>query len=122
MANLKVRDVAERLDVSSKTVYKWLREGLIPASRLGKSWIISEEALQAALAPGSNRPLASAVVGQAAVASTSSSAGSPVESSGQGSRSRSSEPMVPARPVEGEEPLWVVSMLQLSVWATVPHR
>ena len=49
MANLRVRDVAERLDVSSKTVYKWLREGLIPASRLGKSWIISEEALQAAL-------------------------------------------------------------------------
>ena len=42
MANLRVRDVAERLDVSSKTVYKWLREGLIPASRLGKSWIISE--------------------------------------------------------------------------------
>ena len=105
MANLKVRDVAERLDVSSKTVYKWLREGLIPASRLGKSWIISEEALQAALAPGSNRPLASAVVGQAADASTSSSAGSPVESSGQGSRSRSSEPMVPARPVERRTPV-----------------
>ena len=105
MANLKVRDVAERLDVSSKTVYKWLREGLIPASRLGKSWIISEDALQAALAPGSNRPLASAVVGQVADASTSSSAGSPVESSGQGSRSRSSEPMVPARPVERRTPV-----------------
>ncbi len=73
MANLKVRDVAERLDVSSKTVYKWLREGLIPASRLGRSWIVSEEALQAALAPGSNRPLASAVVNEGA--SVSGSAG-----------------------------------------------
>lgn len=75
MANLKVRDVAERLDVSSKTVYKWLREGLIPASRLGRSWIVSEEALQAALAPGSNRPLASAVVDEDAVASASGSGG-----------------------------------------------
>ncbi len=74
MANLKVRDVAERLDVSSKTVYRWLREGLIPASRLGKTWIISEDALQEALAPGTNRPLATAVMNVSEEASTTSPA------------------------------------------------
>ena len=60
MANLRVRDVAERLDVSSKTVYKWLQEGLIPATRLGKTWMISEDALSSTLAPDTNRPRASA--------------------------------------------------------------
>lgn len=55
MSNLKVRDIAERLDVSSKTVYKWLKEGIIPATKIGKSWIISEEALQNILAPDTNQ-------------------------------------------------------------------
>ena len=84
MANLRVRDVAERLDVSSKTVYKWLREGLIPASRLGKSWIISEDALQDALTPGTNRPLARTVVNQGVGEQVAGS----VESSTQESQSR----------------------------------
>ena len=101
MANLRVRDVAERLDVSSKTVYKWLREGLIPASRLGKSWIISEDALQDALTPGTNRPLASAVVDEGAGARSPSSA----VSSTQESQSRAQEPIVPVRPVERRTPV-----------------
>ena len=101
MANLRVRDVAERLDVSSKTVYKWLREGLIPASRLGKSWIISEDALDAALAPGSNRPLASAVVDPV---SEGTSSGSVAEST-QESRSRDVEPIVSVRSVERRTPV-----------------
>ncbi len=101
MANLRVRDVAERLDVSSKTVYKWLREGLIPASRLGKSWIISEDALNAALAPGSNRPLAGAVVDPA---SEGASSGSAAEST-QESRSRDVEPIGSVRSVERRTPV-----------------
>lgn len=101
MANLRVRDVAERLDVSSKTVYKWLREGLIPASRLGKSWIISEDALDAALAPGSNRPLASAVVDPV---SEGTSSGSAAEST-QESRSRDVEPIGSVRSVERRTPV-----------------
>ncbi len=101
MANLRVRDVAERLDVSSKTVYKWLREGLIPASRLGKSWIISEDALNAALAPGSNRPLASAVVDPV---SEGTSSGSAAEST-QESRSRDFEPIGSVRAVERRTPV-----------------
>ncbi len=100
-ANLRVRDVAERLDVSSKTVYKWLRDGLIPASRLGKSWIISEDALEAALAPGSNRPLASSVGDRG---SGASAAGSYAVST-QGSGSRDVEPLAPMRPVERRTPV-----------------
>ncbi|HJP28776.1 MAG TPA: helix-turn-helix domain-containing protein, partial [Dehalococcoidia bacterium] len=43
--NLSVRDVAVRLNVSEKTVYKWLKAGLIPANRISKSWIITEESV-----------------------------------------------------------------------------
>ena len=49
--NLRVRDVAAQLNVSEKTVYKWLRAGLIPATRIGKTWIITEESVEAVLAP-----------------------------------------------------------------------
>lgn len=49
--SLRVRDVAARLNVSEKTVYKWLRAGLIPARRIGKTWIITEESVQAVLTP-----------------------------------------------------------------------
>lgn len=49
--NLRVREVAIRLNVSEKTVYKWLRAGLIPARRIGKTWIITEESVQAVLSP-----------------------------------------------------------------------
>ncbi len=105
MANLKVRDVAERLDVSSKTVYKWLREGLIPASRLGKSWIISEDALQAALAPGSNRPLASAVVDQDAKDSASGSDAMSTQESQSRVAGQTVSPAVSLGPVERRTPV-----------------
>lgn len=49
--NVRVRDVAARLNVSEKTVYKWLRNGLIPARRIGKTWIITEESVEAVLNP-----------------------------------------------------------------------
>ena len=54
MASLKVRDVADRLNVTEKTVYKWLTQGLIPATKLGRTWVVTEAALDAVLAtPGS---------------------------------------------------------------------
>ncbi len=49
--SLSVRDVAVRLNVSEKTVYKWLKTGLIPASRIGKSWIITEASVQELVQP-----------------------------------------------------------------------
>ncbi len=52
--SLSVRDVAARLNVSEKTVYKWLKTGLIPASRIGKSWMITEESVQSLIEPSLN--------------------------------------------------------------------
>ena len=49
--SLNVRDVAVRLNASEKTVYKWLKTGLIPANRIGKSWIITEESIQSLIEP-----------------------------------------------------------------------
>lgn len=51
MAGLKIQDVASRLNVSEKTVYKWLKQGLIPASRIGKTWIVTEESLASLVSP-----------------------------------------------------------------------
>lgn len=58
--SLSVRDVAARLNVSEKTVYKWLKTGLIPASRIGKSWMITEESVQSLIEPSSNTAQGSA--------------------------------------------------------------
>ena len=54
MANLKVREVAERLDVSSKTVYTWLRGGVIQGTKVGNTWRVSEETLGELLAPSAS--------------------------------------------------------------------
>ena len=51
MANLKVRDVAARLDVSDKTVYTWLRGGVIPGTKVGNRWMVSEQTLDDLLSP-----------------------------------------------------------------------
>ncbi len=48
---MKVREAARRLNVSEKTIYKWLREGLLPANRVGKTWIITEESIAGLLSP-----------------------------------------------------------------------
>lgn len=45
MMLLTVEDVAERLRVSKKTVYGWLRSGELRSIRLGGLWRISEEDL-----------------------------------------------------------------------------
>lgn len=35
---ISVEGVAEYLDVSSVTIYRWLEKGKIPAHRVGKQW------------------------------------------------------------------------------------
>ena len=63
MPGLKVHDVAIRLNVSEKTVYKWLQQGLIPASRIGKTWLITEDSISTLLNPRSaSSPAASRTV------------------------------------------------------------
>jgi len=51
LLTLKPRDIAARLNVSEKTVYKWLNDGVIPARRMGRTWVVTEEGLEAALSP-----------------------------------------------------------------------
>ena len=75
--SLRVRDVAARLNVSEKTVYKWLRAGLIPARRIGKTWIITEESVQAVLTPKTT-PVAGVSPGVITPAATSDLPGTTV--------------------------------------------
>jgi len=42
---LTVEQAAERLQVSTKTIYEWLRTGKIPGRKIGKVWRMSEEAI-----------------------------------------------------------------------------
>ena len=58
--SISVRDVAIRLNVSEKTVYKWLNAGFIPANRIGKSWIITEESVLALVEPKQQAPVGAA--------------------------------------------------------------
>lgn len=39
---LGVNEIAARFDVSSKTVWKWITTGLLPGSRFGRIWRVSE--------------------------------------------------------------------------------
>lgn len=43
---LTPEQVAERLQVTIRTVYQWLADGDLPAFKLGRAWRISEEDLQ----------------------------------------------------------------------------
>jgi excisionase family DNA binding protein len=42
---LNTDQAAELLGVSKRTVWDWLRAGRIPGRRVGKYWLMSEEAL-----------------------------------------------------------------------------
>ena len=43
---LTVKDIAEYLDVHPMTIYKYVREGKIPAFKIGKSWRIRKDSMQ----------------------------------------------------------------------------
>ena len=53
-ATLTVQQVADLLGMHNKGVYRWIREGIIPAYKLGASWFIVRDDLKDALAQGSN--------------------------------------------------------------------
>lgn len=52
---LSPEEVAEILGITIKTTYKYLKEGTIPAYRLGNNWIILREDLKTKLREGSNQ-------------------------------------------------------------------
>ena len=53
---LTPNQVAERLQLSVRTVYAWLRDGRLPGIRLGRRWRVSEEGLACHLGLGHAQP------------------------------------------------------------------
>lgn len=55
---LDVNQVADLLGVSTKGVYVWLKEGVIPGYQVGgRSWLILRDELKDAIAAGRNSAL-----------------------------------------------------------------
>ena len=54
---LTVEEVAELVRVSRMTVYRWVRAGELPAVRVGRSFRIPQDALDAFLRSSSTVPL-----------------------------------------------------------------
>ncbi len=38
-------EIAEQLQITRRTLYSWVKEGKLPAVKLGRQWRVSEEAL-----------------------------------------------------------------------------
>lgn len=51
---LSVLQAAEILGITKQGAYQWLRNGTIPAYRVGSSWIILRDELKEMIAAGSN--------------------------------------------------------------------
>lgn len=51
---LDVPQVADLLGMTTKGVYKWIHTGVIPAYKLGGTWLILRDELRDAIASGSN--------------------------------------------------------------------
>lgn len=51
---LDIKQVATLLGVSDKGVYAWLKEGVIPGYKVGRTWIVLRDELKAVMAAGRN--------------------------------------------------------------------
>ena len=51
---LGATEVAERLGVSAKSVYTWLKDGLIPGYKIGTTWFVIRDELKDTLRKGAN--------------------------------------------------------------------
>lgn len=47
-------EVAERLGTTQKTIYAWLRQGIIPGYKVGTTWLIIRDELKDTLRKGAN--------------------------------------------------------------------
>lgn len=54
-ATISPGDVSIRLGVSTKSVYKYLKDGLIPGYQLGTTWFVITEELKQTLRKGANK-------------------------------------------------------------------
>lgn len=53
-ATMTASDVAIVMGISKQAVYKWLRDEVVPAYKLGNTWFILRDDLKDALRAGSN--------------------------------------------------------------------
>lgn len=53
---LTVSELAEILRIRVPTAYKWLREGTIPAYKVGSAWVILRDEVKDTVASGRNLP------------------------------------------------------------------
>jgi excisionase family DNA binding protein len=53
-ARLNVAQVADLLGVSHQAVHKWVRTGVVPAYKIGGTWVILREDLKDVMEAGSN--------------------------------------------------------------------
>lgn len=49
-------EAADILGITVQGVYGWLRDGIVPAYKLGKTWIILRDELEETVRAGANRP------------------------------------------------------------------
>ena len=54
---LTVEDVAAALHLSAQTVWRYVGEGKIPASKIGRRYLIPESAVEAMLEPKQEPPI-----------------------------------------------------------------
>lgn len=52
LAFLTVEETADLLRVHKNTIYRWVREGRLPSTRIGKQWRIPRQALERLLGGG----------------------------------------------------------------------
>lgn len=53
---LTVEDVAAALHISDQTVQRYVREGRLPATKVGRRYLIPEDAVEAMLEPKRTSP------------------------------------------------------------------
>jgi excisionase family DNA binding protein len=53
---LTVTQVAQILGMTKQGVYNWVRDGVIPAYKVGSTWFIVRDELKATLRAGANTP------------------------------------------------------------------
>ena len=53
---INAKEAAELLGVSDQTVINWIRDGRIPAQKVGRVWVISEDSLESVERPKVGRP------------------------------------------------------------------
>lgn len=51
---MDTEDVTQLFGITQQAVYQWLKDGTIPAYRVGRRWIILRDEVKAAVEAGSN--------------------------------------------------------------------